>query len=423
LGTVLFFLVARKWVAGLDARIVVAGGVVLTMIGTVPFALADSEGGSILLSLGLILQGFGAGAGMFPVMALALAGLSHDETPSNTAAFSVVQRVGAPFGVAIFAVIFTTLLSNGQGASPALAAFSGTFWWIFGLSAIPFLLALFLPTQSTSNKAELARPELIDTSEKCCVAILFNQTKPIPITNRKDRASMPKAPAIIGNLVESIMGRQADVLDIREPARGFLELTLRATPPSGGWHPGHELQFRVSPTQGRRYTIRTVCDTDDSDITIVAATDADGPGTRWIGGLHVATRISLLASKYFPLPRGGSRLLYLGDGSSIGTIDAYAHSDNDAIAVIEVPGDAVGRLADQWPAYQFLPTSGAPGDSLQAWLEQAITDGRLTNRDGAVLLGHAQSIQRQRRALVESGTLSRRAITTKPYWADGREGL
>ena len=164
LATGLF--VARKWVAGLDARIVVAGGVVLTMIGIVPFALADSEGGSILLSVGLIVQDFGAGAGMFPVMALALSGLGHAETPSGTAAFSVVQRVGAPFGVAIIAVIFTTLLGNGQGPSSALAAFSGTFWWIFGLSAIPFLLALFLPTQSTSNEAKLAPPELIDTSEK-----------------------------------------------------------------------------------------------------------------------------------------------------------------------------------------------------------------------------------------------------------------
>jgi NADPH-dependent ferric siderophore reductase len=40
-----------------------------------------------------------------------------------------------------------------------------------------------------------------------------------------------------------------------------------------------------------------------------------------------------------------------------------------------------------------------------------------------VLLGHAQSIQRQRRALIDSAGLPRPAITVKAYWADGKEGL
>ncbi|WP_410655036.1 hypothetical protein [Amycolatopsis sp. lyj-112] len=40
-----------------------------------------------------------------------------------------------------------------------------------------------------------------------------------------------------------------------------------------------------------------------------------------------------------------------------------------------------------------------------------------------MLLGHAQSIQDQRRVLVDRRVLPRRAITTRPYWATGKEGL
>ncbi|MFF4551060.1 hypothetical protein [Streptomyces sp. NPDC001435] len=47
----------------------------------------------------------------------------------------------------------------------------------------------------------------------------------------------------------------------------------------------------------------------------------------------------------------------------------------------------------------------------------------MTDLDSALLLGHAQSIQGQRRVLIDSQVLARRAITTRPYWADGREGL
>lgn len=148
LGTMLFFILLRGLVARLDGRIVVAGGVVLTMIGILPFALAGTDGGTVLLLAGQILQGIGFGAVTFPVMTLALSGLSHDEAPRGSAAFSVVQRVGAPFGVAVVAVILQQLLI---GTATTAAAYSGAFWWTLGLSGIPLLIALFLPA---TKKAE-----------------------------------------------------------------------------------------------------------------------------------------------------------------------------------------------------------------------------------------------------------------------------
>ena len=152
LGTMLFFLVLRRFAAAVDARIVVAAGVLMTMIGILPFALAGAEGGTALMLAGQVLQGIGFGAATFPVMTLAFASLGHDEAPRGSAAFSVVQRVGAPFGVAVIAIILQNLLDDATTQAGQLAAFAHSFWWTIGLSAVPLLIAFFLPAAETSNE-------------------------------------------------------------------------------------------------------------------------------------------------------------------------------------------------------------------------------------------------------------------------------
>lgn len=238
---------------------------------------------------------------------------------------------------------------------------------------------------------------------------------------------MPKAPAAIANLVESAMGRTVHLLDVREPAPGFLELEMRGAAPPGGWQPGHEIQVRVTPTMARRYSVWTVGGPAAEHIGILADTAAQGPGTAWIRGLRTARddarRITVLTGRHRPLREHGTRRLYLGDGCALGTLDAYARDGAAPIVAVEVPADAVEPFAERWPQYHFLPAAEAPGDALQAWLERAVGEGVLTDINGAMLLGHAQSIQRQRRTLLEGGVLLRRAITTKPYWATGKEGL
>ncbi|MEU7044751.1 hypothetical protein AB0A77_27340 [Streptomyces varsoviensis] len=242
---------------------------------------------------------------------------------------------------------------------------------------------------------------------------------------------MPQAPAFVGDLATSLLGRRTDVLDVREPAPGFLELELRAEAPSGGWQPGHEVQFRITPSLTRRYTVRTVGGPDSEHISILAATEAAGPGTAWLRSLRVGDRITALAARYWPLREHGTRRLYLGDGCSLGTLDAYAQRGAASVGAVtvavavEVPAPAVAPLAERWPEYRFLPAGDSPGDALQSWLERALHEGEFkgSGLDGALLLGHAQSIQRQRRTLTDSQALSRRAITTKPYWSTGKTGL
>ena len=151
-GTMVFVVAIRPLTARIDGRFVIAAGVALTMLGTVPFALVGPHGGTSLLLAGQFAQGLGFAATTFPVLALALANLSHSEAPHGSAAFTVVQRVGAPFGVAVVAVILQNLLADGTVNDAA--AFNGTFWWVFGLSAIPLVLAFFLPKTSPVVAAE-----------------------------------------------------------------------------------------------------------------------------------------------------------------------------------------------------------------------------------------------------------------------------
>jgi MFS family permease len=147
----LFLVLSGRLTARLDGRFIVAGGVILTMIGILPFALAGAHGGEALLLAAQFIQGIGLGATTLPVMTLAFASLSPAEAPRGSAAFSVVQRVGAPFGIAVIAVILQGHLGHATTAAGALGAFTGTFWWILGLSAVPLFLAFFIPSRKAAS--------------------------------------------------------------------------------------------------------------------------------------------------------------------------------------------------------------------------------------------------------------------------------
>ncbi|WP_165314280.1 MDR family MFS transporter [Agromyces protaetiae] len=153
LGTILFLVLSRRFLANIDGRFVVAGGVVLTMLGIVPFALAGTSGGEVLLLAAQFVLGIGLGAVSLPVMTLAFASLSPDETPRGSAAFSVVQRVGAPFGVAVIAVVLQSRMADAATPAAALAAFGGTFWWVLAFAAVPLVLAWFIPKKPVAEAA------------------------------------------------------------------------------------------------------------------------------------------------------------------------------------------------------------------------------------------------------------------------------
>ena len=153
LGTMCFILLYRRFAGRVDTRLIVGGGVVLMMLGVLPFATVGATGGDALLLIGQFFQGFGMGAASMPIMVLALTNLSLEETPRGSAAFNVVQRVGAPFGVTVIAVLLQSFLLGATTPQQAVGAFGATFWWVIALSAIPLILAALLP------RPAIARPD------------------------------------------------------------------------------------------------------------------------------------------------------------------------------------------------------------------------------------------------------------------------
>ena len=161
LGTIAFILLQRRITSAIDVRFVVAGGIVLSVIGLLPFTMIGSDGSEPMLLLGQFIRGLGVGASSLPIMTIAFASLRRAEIPRASSAFSIVQRVGSPFGVTVVAVILQTLLSatttggSVEGGAAVAGAFAATFWWVILFSAVPLVLAFLLPSlKKTTSEAE-----------------------------------------------------------------------------------------------------------------------------------------------------------------------------------------------------------------------------------------------------------------------------
>jgi EmrB/QacA subfamily drug resistance transporter len=122
-------------------RLVTAGGVLVAIAGTVPFALADASTSSWWLGAALVVRGFGMGALFIPVMAVAYNGLVGDDVAHASILARVSQQIGGSFGTAVLAVVLERALETGTPA----AAFDRAFWWTVAMSAATLLAVPFLP--------------------------------------------------------------------------------------------------------------------------------------------------------------------------------------------------------------------------------------------------------------------------------------
>lgn len=142
---------------------VAAVGLVVLMIGTLPFTMLGPDESYVLLCGALVVRGIGLGATMMPAFAAAYASLDHDDIPRATSALNVIQRIGGSIGTALLAVVLNQQLEDqfprGTGgletlgavgelppaAASALAdAFSATYWWAMALAAVAIVPAVIL---------------------------------------------------------------------------------------------------------------------------------------------------------------------------------------------------------------------------------------------------------------------------------------
>jgi MFS family permease len=129
------------------ARPVVLTGLLLTALGTLPFAWAGPATSQWLLAGALFVRGAGLSAVTIAVIAGAFRDISPGEVPDANAAIRIVQQVGGSFGAAVLAVILACELLSRHALTAAARgpAFDTAFWWAIGLTAVTILPALFLP--------------------------------------------------------------------------------------------------------------------------------------------------------------------------------------------------------------------------------------------------------------------------------------
>ena len=146
-------------------RLVVVPGLVLTVVGTLAFALAGPAPSDWLLAASLVVRGAGLGAATIAVMANAFQGVPHQDVPDASTTMRIVQQVGGSFGAAVLAVILATQLASHAVLTAAIrvAAFDTAFWWAIGFTVLAVAPAVLLPTRLRRHRTALARvpPEAI----------------------------------------------------------------------------------------------------------------------------------------------------------------------------------------------------------------------------------------------------------------------
>jgi len=124
-----------------DPGRLVIGGVSLTLLGTIVFAFGSETTSMGLLCASLVVRGAGLGSTNNPALSAVYRHLPKSEVANATTAVNVVQRVGAPLGTAIMAVV---LQWRADVCASLPAAFAQTFAACLALSIFTLLPATFL---------------------------------------------------------------------------------------------------------------------------------------------------------------------------------------------------------------------------------------------------------------------------------------
>lgn len=143
-------LLTRSWagqIADRDGpRNIMLFSLIISAIGTVPFAFANAASNPILLAATLFIRGIGMGGIFIVAMSSVYTGLNKDQVPHASSATRIFQNIGGAFGSAVLATVLqhrmTSHTSNLQIVS---GAFNITFWWIVVFTCVAVIPALFLP--------------------------------------------------------------------------------------------------------------------------------------------------------------------------------------------------------------------------------------------------------------------------------------
>jgi EmrB/QacA subfamily drug resistance transporter len=165
-GTVAFILLQKRLLAHFSARTLIIAGLVITSLASIPFLFAAPTGGDVLLLTAQGLRGFGSGMSLIPMSIIAFGSLARADVPRGSAAFSVVQRVGAPFGVTVIAVLLESIGADAGAGATVASSFDATFGWVLVFSVVPLLMAFFLPrVRKVAAPTSAAAPTSVESGQ------------------------------------------------------------------------------------------------------------------------------------------------------------------------------------------------------------------------------------------------------------------
>lgn len=150
-GMIAALLVAGVLVDRHGPRYIVLAGIVITIAGTLPFTRISTVDNDLVLTVALLVRGFGLGAAGIPLTAAAYRSLTEEEIPRAASALVTAQRLGASLGTVVLAVLLHRAVDAGSRAqtAPGVAtlatAFEQVFWWTVALSGVALALAWLLP--------------------------------------------------------------------------------------------------------------------------------------------------------------------------------------------------------------------------------------------------------------------------------------
>lgn len=150
-------------------RYVAVFGMSMLALGTFFYTGVSASSSYVFLGLALLVRGIGLGFGMMPVFAASYRNLTHASVPKATSATNIIRQIGGSLGVAIFAVVLQTQITQRLGASGATLqaglikptisdlqgiaqAFAHSFWWSFATCVIGIVPAFFLPNTGINHR-------------------------------------------------------------------------------------------------------------------------------------------------------------------------------------------------------------------------------------------------------------------------------
>jgi EmrB/QacA subfamily drug resistance transporter len=160
-------------------RYVASFGMAGLALGTYFYTNVGANTSYYFLGLALFVRGIGLGFGMMPVVAASYRNLTHAEVPKATSATNIFRQVGGSLGVAVFAVVLDTQITQRVGASAGAAiqnglvratptqleriarAFGHSFWWSCGTCALGIIPAFFLPRTSIAKQRDALAESLV----------------------------------------------------------------------------------------------------------------------------------------------------------------------------------------------------------------------------------------------------------------------